>query len=640
MRMKIIAILCFLQFGIVFSQINEDLICAEKNRIINRIQKRGISNIHHGFEINYHRCHWYLNPIKNAYLKGRVLFQFRVVDKEDSLGFDLISGLKINSISYHGTNMAFSRKGDAVYVKKAGGWQSNDQDSFEVDYEGFPANNNGFGAFIYDNHKTGPVIHTLSEPYGALSWWPCKQTLHDKIDSIDIYVHTDKSLKAGSNGLLVETIQEGDTNHIYHWKHRYPIVTYLVAMVVTNYDEFTQYAHLVGRTDSLPVLNYVFPQFTASAYKEIQQVLPQIRLFDSLFVRYPFVKEKYGHAQFTWGGGMEHQTMSFMVNFSFDLMAHELAHQWFGDMVTCGTWRDLWLNEGFATYLTCLAFEYLKGPESAKDRLRGMRNDITGDPNGAVCPADTSQVNVLFNGRLTYNKGAWVLHQLRKTIGDSAFFAGCRNYLSGANAYGFGNTAGLKKYMEQASGKNLAVYFQRWFYGEGFPYLKINWKQRGSKVSVSVEQTPSNMMVPIWYIKVPMLFKNKTQSQLFVWEPQNLKENYEIELPFSADTAIFDPNVTVLAKASVGGINVDLIQQEEIVIAPNPGRDLASVFCRNSNMTKIQIFNSVGQDIFSVDYGNEAQKFVDLNTSKWSTGAYIIRIYAGNLVYSKKWLKY
>jgi hypothetical protein len=194
--------------------------------------------------------------------------------------------------------------------------------------------------------------------------------------------------------------------------------------------------------------------------------------------------------------------------------------------------------------------------------------------------------------------------------------------------------------MEQASGKNLAVYFQRWFYGEGFPYLKINWKQRGRKVSVSVEQTPSNMMVPIWYIKVPMLFKNKTQSQLFVWEPQNLKENYEIELPFSADTAIFDPNVTVLAKASVGGINVDLIQQEEIVIAPNPGRDVASVFCRNSNMTKIQIFNSIGQDIFSVDYGNEAQKFVDLNTSKWSTGAYIIRIYAGNLVYSKKWLKY
>lgn len=638
MRFRILGVFIFFQCMNLFAQVNDDLICAEKNRIVSRIEKRGISKIHHGFEINYHRCHWYLNPLKNAYLKGNVLFQFKVIDNEDSLGFDLISDLQINSVKSNGVDLQFTRVNDAVYVKKPGGWQSNSIDSFVVDYEGYPANNNGFGAFIYDYHKTGPVIHTLSEPYGALSWWPCKQTLHDKIDSIDIYVHTDKTLKAGSNGLLVETQLEGDTNHIYHWKHRYPVATYLVAMAVTNYDEFTQYAHLVGRTDSLPVLNYVFPQFKTSAYTEIQQVLPVIRLFDSLFVRYPFVNEKYGHAQFTWGGGMEHQTMSFMVNFGFDLMAHELAHQWFGDLVTCGTWQDLWLNEGFATYLTCLAFEYLKGEESAKDRLRGMRDDITSDPNGAVCPSDTSQVNVLFNGRLTYNKGAWVLHQLRKTIGDSAFFAGCRNYLTGANAYGFGYTEQLKKYMEQASGKSLETYFKQWFFGEGFPYLKINWKQRGNKVFITIDQTPSNPTVPIWFVEVPLLFKNKSQSQLFVFDPQ-LSATYERELTFAADTAIFDPEVTVLAKASVGGINIDNVQPEEILIAPNPGSENASVFCRKSNMTKIQVYNSLGQIIFSVDYGNQGQKFVDLNTVKWSTGAYIFRISAGNLVYSKKWLK-
>ncbi|MEY4042265.1 MAG: hypothetical protein RL233_1796, partial [Bacteroidota bacterium] len=130
-----------------------------------------------------------------------------------------------------------------------------------------------------------------------------------------------------------------DTTHLMVWKHRYPIATYLVAFAVTNYAQYTQYAPLVGRAKPLPVLNYVFPQFLNTAQQETKQVLPIIRLFDSLFVRYPFVEEKYGHAQFTWGGGMEHQTMSFMVNFSFDLMAHELAHQWFGDKVTCASWQ-------------------------------------------------------------------------------------------------------------------------------------------------------------------------------------------------------------------------------------------------------------------------------------------------------------
>ena len=189
----------------------------------------------------------------------------------------------------------------------------------------------------------------------------------------------------------------GDSQRLMVWQHRYPIATYLVAIAVTNYSMYTQYAPLVGRSKPLPVVNYVFPQFRTDAERETRDVLPMIRLFDSLFVPYPFEKEKYGHAQFTWGGGMEHQTMSFMVNFSYDLMAHELAHQWFGDMVTCGTWQDLWLNEGFATYLTVMTTEYLKSKEEANGKLRGMRSNICGNDGGSVFPTsyrDWETVNV------------------------------------------------------------------------------------------------------------------------------------------------------------------------------------------------------------------------------------------------------
>jgi aminopeptidase N len=219
------------------------------------------------------------------------------------------------------------------------------------------------------------------------------------------------------------------------------VVTYLVAIAVTNYVEFTDYAHFDGRSDSLPVLNYVFPQFEASSRSEVKDILPMLRLMDSLFIPYPFEKEKYGHAQFTWGGGMEHQTMSFMVNFSFDLMAHEVAHQWFGDMVTCGSWNDLWLNEGYATYLTAVCHEYLRGKEDFKFQMRAMRNNITAKDDGSVKPSDTSQVNVLFNGRLTYRKGAWLLHMLRNELGDSLFFEGCRTFLTGGDrAFAFSTT--------------------------------------------------------------------------------------------------------------------------------------------------------------------------------------------------------
>ncbi len=639
MKFRLLYTLSFLFFGGTFAQVPDDLICAEKANVISRIQRRGISTISHGYNIDYHRCNWYVNPLKNAFFKGSVLFKFTVVQDADSLGVDIVGGLNVTHIVYHGSHTNFSRNGDALYVYKTGKWNKNTHDSFEIFYEGFPANGSGFGSFVYDNHKTGPVIHTLSQPYGAPSWWPCKQTLHDKIDSIDIFVHTDKSLKVGSNGLLIDTTSEGDTAVVFHWRHRYPIATYLVAIAVTNYDEFTHFAKFRNYNDSMPVLNYVFPQFKNTAFEETKPILPMLRLFDSLFTRYPFIKEKYGHAQFTWGGGMEHQTMSFMVNFSFDLMAHELAHMWFGDMVTCGSWQDLWLNEGFATYLTCLTYEFLKSPVEFRTKLRGMRNDICSDPNGSVCPSDTSKVNVLFNGRLTYNKGAWVLHMLRNKIGDSAFFKGCRNYLSGSNAYGFGYTPELQAEMEKASGMDLTVFFQQWFFGEGFPYLKINWNQVGGKMKVKIDQTPSNAEVPFWFIKVPILFQNKTTSKLITFEPSLLKDSFTFDLPFSCDTAIFDPNVTVLAKAAVGGVNQNTIQDEEIWLLPNPGTDILQVYSRNPNLKKIEIYNSIGDKVKEAVLNQGTTGNMRLDMSQFACGTYFIRINTENLVYLKKWLK-
>ena len=641
MRIGIILFVMALAHGLT-AQISEEVICAEKARFehINEIRKRSGAVVFHGYDVKYHRCHWKLNPKVGSNIYGAVLFDFVVDANSDSLAFDLVEKLQVDSVKQGVNHLNWERKGDLVLVYNAKGWKGGTRDSFEVFYGGNPIGVTGNnGAYSYEFHATGPIISTLSQPYGAPYWWPCKQTLNDKIDSIDIIVDTDKDFKVGTNGLLLSTTPLNATEHRVHWKHRYPVVTYLIAIAVSNYEESLDHVYFHNRPDSLPVLNYVFPQFLSTASQEAKGVLPMLRLYDSLFVPYPFPSEKYGHAQFTWGGGMEHQTMSFMVNFSYDLMAHEVAHQWFGDMVTCGSWNDLWLNEGFATYLTALAYEFLKSKEEFRFQMRIMRNNITQNDDGAVKPSDTSRVNVLFNGRLTYRKGAWLLHMLRHQVGDSMFFEGCRQFLTGGNrAYGFSTTDEFRQVMEAVSGQDLKWFITQWYEGQGHPELKMNWQQRGNTVKFSVQQTPSNPTVPFWRIPIPVEFQNREgKSERKVFYPDSLSKNYTFSLPFAADTAIFDPEVSVLAKFSIGGMNLDAIQQEDIVLQPNPGVDFWNLYARNPVIQRVEVYNAVGQRVW-VQHLDSALS-VKIDTRFWPSGTYITKIYTDNFVYSKKCLK-
>ena len=641
MRIGIILFVMALAHGLT-AQISEEVICAEKARFkhINEIRKRSGAVVFHGYDVKYHRCHWKLNPKVGSNIYGAVLFDFIVDANSDSLAFDLVEKLQVDSVKQGDNHLNWERKGDRVLVYNTRGWKGGTRDSFEVFYGGNPIGVTGNnGAYSYEFHATGPIISTLSQPYGAPYWWPCKQTLNDKIDSIDIIVDTDKDFKVGTNGLLLSTTPLNATEHRVHWKHRYPVVTYLIAIAVSNYEESLDHVYFHNRPDSLPVLNYVFPQFLSTASQEAKGVLPMLRLYDSLFIPYPFPSEKYGHAQFTWGGGMEHQTMSFMVNFSYDLMAHEVAHQWFGDMVTCGSWNDLWLNEGFATYLTALAYEFLKSKEEFRFQMRIMRNNITQNDNGAVKPSDTSRVNVLFNGRLTYRKGAWLLHMLRHQVGDSMFFEGCRQFLTGGNrAYGFSTTDEFRQVMEAVSGQDLKWFITQWYEGQGHPELKMNWQQRGNTVKFSVQQTPSNPTVPFWRIPIPVEFQNREgKSERKVFYPDSLSKNYTFSLPFAADTAIFDPEVSVLAKFSIGGMNLDAIQQEDIVLQPNPGVDFWNLYARNPVIQRVEVYNAVGQRVW-VQHLDSALS-VRIDTRFWPSGTYITKIYTDNFVYSKKCLK-
>ncbi|MCC6685317.1 MAG: M1 family metallopeptidase [Bacteroidia bacterium] len=457
------------------------------------------------YDVRYYRLGVYLDP-RVWYIRGNMTMYF--VTRQASfqqMELDFTATMQVDSIRYHNVLCTFSHQADHVLkiflpsVSGAGSF-----DSVQVFFRGIPANT-GLGSFSAAPHSSGDVVWTLSQPYGSREWWPNKMTLDDKADSLDVYITSPQQYRGASNGLLVmDTVT--DTLRTVHWKHRYPIAAYLIAVAASNYQVYRDY--WVHNNDSLEILNYVYPHTLAQAVQQTPYTATCMELYNNLFEDYPFRKEKYGHAQFGRGGGMEHQTMSFMGGFGEDLIAHELAHQWLGDKLTCGSWRDIWLNESFATYLTGLTYENLKHDSLWMKWKRTVIDNVCSQTYGSVYPVDTTAPFVLFDSRLTYNKGAFVLHMLRQNMGDAAFFAGVKNYLKDTvMAYGFSSTARFKQHMEQAGGKNLTTFFDQWYYKQGYPSYTTLWLQGDDKLYLKVNQVTSHPSVsfftaPLQYLLI------------------------------------------------------------------------------------------------------------------------------------------
>jgi len=492
------------------------------------------------YDLTYHRLSWELDPDRH-YIKGTVFSRFNIVEGPISqLYFELSSLLLVDSVQYHGERIPFLHtRNDWLNIFLPQTLAQGVEDSITVYYQGAPRTDTR--SFEQDTHATAPIIWTLSQPYGAKDWWPCKQALDDKIDSIDTYVTVPQGNKAATNGTLQSVTEAGD-QQVYHWKHRYPIPAYLIAVAVTNYASFTDY-YIKGQ-DSLAITNYVYPQDSARYRDKNKSTLFAMAFFDSLFTPYPFLKEQYGHAQFGWPGGMEHQTMSFMFNFTYALVAHELAHQWFGDMVTCGSWSDIWLNEGFATFLEGITYQTLEGGKYWENWKTQTVERVLREPNGSVYvyADDTLDVSRTFYSNLTYRKGAMVLHMLRWTLGDSAFFGGLRNYLNDPKLrFGYAKTPDLKRHLEIAGDTTLGEFFEDWIYGKGFPSYQLDVVQETDSVILTVNQTPSDSSVDFFEMLLPVQLNFLTFDTLLVLEHRVDGQRFGFAASEPLQRVIWDP---------------------------------------------------------------------------------------------------
>lgn len=638
-RLSGIILLIFL-FGIAAKgqdySVSDDKIAIAESESFTALKSFSESAGYNQTDFVYQRMDWNVDPAIR-HISGNVTTHFKcIAETLDSVQIDLHQNLQVDSVICQQQRIQFLHADDKVTVYFPQTILNGEIDSFSVYYQGIPPSS-GFGSFETNTHGISqtPVLWTLSEPYGAMEWWPCKQSLADKIDSIDIIVSTPSGYKTASNGILVsDVVNEGWRT--MHWKHRYPIATYLVAIAVTNYASYSDTLKLDDQR-VIDILNYVYPENLETAKTQTPVTAEIMALYNELIGEYPFADEKYGHAQFGWGGGMEHQTMSFMGSFSFKLIVHELAHQWFGDYITLGTWQDIWLNEGFATYLSALVYEHLRPEEWPVWKETFVKN-ITNSPGGSVFVTDTGSVNRIFNYRLSYQKGSYLLHMLRWVLGDKAFYTGIRNYFNDpAIANGFATTSQLKHHLELAGDTTLQEFFNDWYYGEGYPVYSLTYSQPSeNELRILLSQSTSHASVDFFEMPVPVRVYNSDRTQTLDLRLSHIQNGqlFSVNPGFKVSSVVLDPDYWLLSKTEQIVTVDELSDNDDFSIYPNPASTELYFSCsENQRVKTISILGLNGKELIHLN-----QKYLKIDISELPSGVYLFRVKFEDSVVSRKFI--
>ncbi len=644
--MKKLYVIAFAVFFVqAFSQKNEE--AERKSMIRNELQKYSkmvdynVNPNTLNYDLKYQRLELDLDPAQH-FVSGTVTSHFVPNQNISSIYFDLSDVLSVSEVKYHGSNLAFTQLSTKeIKIDFPSNIPAATLDSLSIKYSGAPDTGGSAGdAFTVSTQGGTPVLYTLSEPYGAQEWFPTKQSLNDKIEKLDIKINTPSQYSVAANGKLISETSLTGSRKLTFWQTNYPIPAYLIALGITNY---TKLNDTMG-TPPFPFVNYLYPSTASNSttISNINWTKTVMNTFEEYFGPYPYRNEKYGHMQFSWGGGMEHATMSSMGSWGRGIIAHELAHQWFGDKVTCGSWNDIWLNEGFATFGEHLANEKLLMTNSQfMSYLSSEMSYITGSPGGSVYVADGNLGNTgtIFSGRLTYSKGGYVVRMLKWILGDDAFYAAVKDYHARPElAYGYAKTADLKNSLLQSTGKDFTEFFNDWIYGQGYPTYQIRWNQTSDDMlRIRVSQTQSHSSVSFFEMPLPIKV-NGTGGQVAYLKLDHTTNNQNFanlinfpvsSIQFNYENQIIQRNSTVTKDTSL--LAVDDSSKDAVKIYPNPVKNQLSV----SGISRDQNF-----EIFSVD-GKLIKKGSissgkPVDVTSLSKGVYIFKIDSQNLKFVKQ----
>ena len=565
----------------------------------------------------------------------------------DFIELDLYDNMTVDSILQNNIPILYLHENDMLKIPLSD-ITLDDENLFSLTifYQGTP-DHCGAGGFKFDEHQNIGHVWTLSEAYCARSWWPCKDDPSDKADSVNIIISVplEPAYIVASNGLLSSTTINNNKK-TYFWKERYPITTYLVSLAIYPYTKWVdQYVSPIS-SDTMLIEHYVFPDRYEASYPNYSLTKDMLSFFSELFGEYPFISEKYGHADFTWGGGMEHQTLSSMGSFSQNLMVHELGHSWWGNLITCKTFNDIWLNEGFARYCQALWAEHMYGREAYFDFM----NNHAYYGAGTIYVENPSSNSQIFSAGLSYNKASWVLHMLRHKVGETMFFDILKSYASNDSlSYNAASTSDFQKVCEDISGLDLEQFFQQWIYGEKYPKYELSWWHEGNGIyNVKIDQVQS---YNFFSMPIDLKFSGSAGPSLvdttIVIENNNFSQVYEFSgFNFIVENVMLDPENWILKEATYSVNEIDNILPDRVEVEkafPNPFNSKVKLsFYINPQFgdthVNVNIFDLRGKIVESL-IDNE---FIPgYHTTFWnangkSSGVYFIQLATDNYIDSQK----
>ncbi|OFX24604.1 MAG: hypothetical protein A2041_01075 [Bacteroidetes bacterium GWA2_31_9b] len=574
-------------------------------------------------------------------VSGNALINATVVsDIMDTLIFDFKNNLIIDSVMINGIKKSVSHSNNEILYIFNPSITKGDEITAQIFYKGTPSG--GGVTTEYSSSWGKNATWTLSESFHAYEWWPCKQVLSDKIDSVYLNFTCHNNCKVGSNGLLTNVTSIAGDKSRYEWKCYYPINYYLISYAVSEYQDYSLYAYPENNNPIL-VQNFIYNTTECLEYykSQIDETANFIELFSNKFCLYPFANEKYGHCLTELGGGMEHQTMTTLGGFGYNLVSHELAHQWFGDYVTCASWQDIWINEGFASYSEYIALENLASYNDAQNWMVTAHDYAFNEPNGSVYIPfeDASDENRIFNYGLSYKKGASIIHTIRHEINnDELFYATLNNFLTHyKNSVATGDD--FKNVLENITSIDFDLFFEQWYYGKGFPSFYVRYSQENDTLQMNVTQNTSSTSTPLFNMFVDYKIKYSSGDTLIRLFQEEKTQIYKIPIKKTVTGIVIDPDNWILNGASTA-VSIDTVEpQLSFELFPIPADDNLNIKLNNTfgQVTRsVQIYDIKGSLLIHLQTN---KTFIPVDISNLNTGIYFLKISSNKNSKSQRFIK-
>jgi aminopeptidase N len=646
-------------FSTTFNTVGQTIQPSEKTDM-HLWEKRSLSKVLPTEVQQAYDVKWYFLNLhaenNTAALSGDVTIKSEVVWSElDKFSFHLHHAYVIDSVLVDGVRKEVTNAGDERLIEGLDLPQGMVFD-VQVFYHG---NIGGTGSFFSGiSSATDPrydvkVTWTLSESNNAYQWFPVKQDLTDKVDSVWVFVTTTPPNKVASNGVLTDTVTLPDNKVRYEWKSNYPIDYYLISIAIANYQDYSIYATIPQTGEEVLIQNYIYnvPLFLAQNKTEIDRTKDMIEYFSEKLGAYPFASEKYGHAMAPMGGAMEHQTMTTTGYLEESIIAHELAHQWFGDNVTCASWEYIWLNEGFASYAEWLWYEsYLDRGYVYKifyDNI--IANVISSGRTGSVyVPLQfIDDENRIFSNTLTYNKGAALVHLLRYELNDDELFFRILQTYQQRFAKGTATVYDFRNVLEEESGIDFTDFFNQWFFGEGYPIFAVTYQQTDNKLYLDSKQTTTAAVTPLFKTKFDLQinYTDGTNERVSFFQDKK-EQQFSCQLPegVTVKSLTFDPDYWLLAKNTTksGTVIIETAinrntEKEKIVLYPNPATTVINVQFNGMDGEKnLQLLDAKGNRILNANTNNRQYS---LDVSALTPGIYYLLVHHEGQVSLQKIIK-